>query len=187
MPRRRSIHEILLAAATGAVAGTLATYIMDKSVEAVLGATDQDGRADLTEEELHQGSARSKANVEENLEGEPSTMQLTGQLAQAVLDRPATRRQRELGGYVFHYAYGATAGALYGGLAGSWTTITRGAGVPYGTAVWLVGDEAMITLLRLGRTPDQTPARSHVTSLLGHWAFGVALHLFHGVLQRRRR
>lgn len=187
MPRRQSLHEILLAAATGAIAGTLATYVMDKSVEAVLGATNRDGTADLTTEELHQGSARSKANVEENLEGEPSTMQLTGRLAQAVLDRPATRRQRELGGYAFHYAYGATAGALYGGLAGSWPAITRGAGVPYGTAVWLAGDEAMITLLGLGRSSGKTPARSHVTSLLGHWAFGAALHLLYGLLQGRRR
>lgn len=183
MPRRQpTLADTLTSAAAGAFAGTLATFVMDKSLEAVFHVTGNDRHTEP--QVLHQGSARSKANVQEDLEGEPSTMKLTTRLSSALFDRPATRREREVGGYFFHYAYGAFAGAVYGALAPHWPTITRGAGLPYGTAVWLAADEGMISLLRLGRTPDKTPASAHIASLIGHWAFGLALHVLRRVLPK---
>ena len=58
MPRRQpTLADTLTSAAAGAVAGTLATFVMDKSLEAVFHVTGNDRHTEP--QVLHQGSARA--------------------------------------------------------------------------------------------------------------------------------
>jgi uncharacterized membrane protein YagU involved in acid resistance len=99
--------------------------------------------------------------------------------------RPATRREMELLGMLVHYAFGACVGGLYGAAAEVEPEVTAGAGVPFGTAVWLVADELGIPLTGIADSPLRTPPRLHAYSLAGHFAYGAATELTRRTIRRR--
>lgn len=105
-------------------------------------------------------------------------------LARQVSSRPLPAEQRERLGSVLHYAFGATAGAVYGLLARRWPGVTAGAGLAYATGVWLVADEALVPAMGLADPPHRTPVRRHAYALVGHWAYGAALEAVRRVVTR---
>lgn len=62
--------------------------------------------------------------------------------------------------------------------------MTRGAGLPYGTAVWLIGDEIGIPLTGLAEAPTRTPLRLHAYSLGAHFAYGLMTELTRRTVRR---
>lgn len=66
---------------------------------------------------------------------------------------------------------GAVSGAVYGIAAEFAPAVTGGAGVPFGTAVWLVADDLAVPALGLSDSPPDYPASMHAYSLASH--FGV--------------
>lgn len=93
------------------------------------------------------------------------------------LSRPATPTERERLGTAVHYAFGATAGALYGALADRNPMTTLGGGMLYGLAVLLVADELALPAMTLAPKPSETPARLHAYAVGAHLAYGLGLEL----------
>jgi uncharacterized membrane protein YagU involved in acid resistance len=98
--------------------------------------------------------------------------------------RPATRREMEVLGMVVHYAFGGVVGGLYGAAAEIEPEVTTGAGIPFGTAVWLVADELGIPLTGIADSPLRTPPRLHAYSLAGHLAYGLATEMTRRAIRR---
>ena len=93
-----------------------------------------------------------------------------------VTERPLTPREKQLGGPVMHYLFGAGMGAVYGLLSSVWPGVRRGAGVPFGVAVWAVADEVALPLLGLAHPPQAYPLRTHAEMLAAHVVFGYTTH-----------
>lgn len=93
-------------------------------------------------------------------------------------------RQRVIAGEIVHYAFGAITGGIYGGLAEYQPWTTAGAGLVFGTGVFLAADKTSMPWLGLIPPPwTETPAAQ-----LEHWAahlvFGVAGELTRRVLRQ---
>lgn len=74
-------------------------------------------------------------------------------------------------GYVFHYGYGAAAGAGYAWAAERFPWIRAGFGTAFGAALWAVGDEVPIAALGIS-DPFEKSAASHLGALGAHLVFG---------------
>ena len=55
--------------------------------------------------------------------------------------RELSKDEKDIGGAVAHYVFGATTGALYGVGAELFPGVAAGVGLPFGVAVWLMADE----------------------------------------------
>jgi putative membrane protein len=79
-----------------------------------------------------------------------------------------TQREKEIAGPALHYGFGVLTGALYGALAELSPAVTWGAGLPFGTAVWLGADEVAVPAFRLAGPPWEHPPMVHARALAAH-------------------
>jgi uncharacterized membrane protein YagU involved in acid resistance len=89
------------------------------------------------------------------------------------LHQELTPREKDAAGTAFHYAMGATSGALYGAVAEFARGATMGAGLPFGAAVWVVADEALVPAAGLSKSPSEYPLSIHAYSFASHLVFGL--------------
>jgi putative membrane protein len=106
---------------------------------------------------------------------ENAAVVLAAKIAGPLLGRPLSGQERELGGAVLHYAFGAGTGAVYGALVERAPRVTMGRGLPFGATVWLIADEGAMPAL--GVTPPRTklPRAAHISSLAGHLVYGLTV------------
>lgn len=127
---------------------------------------------------LQQGSPRQGIGLELRAEGkDEQTDDATERLANAIsvkaFDRELTKREKDAAGTAFHYAMGATSGALYGAVAEMSPGATVGVGLPFGVAVWIVADEGLVPAAGLSKSPTEYPLSIHAYSLASHLVFGL--------------
>ena len=72
-----------------------------------------------------------------------------------------------------HYAFGTVVGGVYGVVAEFAPVVTTGAGVPFGTAVWLGADEIAVPALGLSKPPTQYPLSKHLYAIASHFVYGL--------------
>ena len=107
--------------------------------------------------------------------GEPAedtTVRTASALSRGLLGRSLTEREKRFAGPLVHYAFGTLVGGLYGAAAEKNASVAAGAGLPFGTAFWLVADETVVPLLRLSGPPGRYPLSLHVYALASHLVFG---------------
>jgi uncharacterized membrane protein YagU involved in acid resistance len=68
-------------------------------------------------------------------------------------------------------------GAVYGAMAEITPRATFGAGLPYGTAVFLGADELTVPALGLSKPPKEYPASTHLYGLASHLVYGLSLEM----------
>jgi Protein of unknown function (DUF1440) len=98
-------------------------------------------------------------------------------IAVGVFDHELTKREKEKAGTAVHYAFGMGTGAVYGAAAELAPVLTSGAGLPFGTAVWLAADEGIVPLLGLSKSPTEYPLSTHAYSLASHFVYGLTAEL----------
>jgi putative membrane protein len=105
-------------------------------------------------------------------QGEDATMAVAVKISRA-LGRPLNKEQEKKVGPIVHYAFGALMGGVYGMLAEGAPQIKRGAGIPFGTALFATADEIAVPALGLSRLPTETPLSSHLYGLASHAVYGI--------------
>ncbi len=88
-------------------------------------------------------------------------------------DEPDEKAKEKLGQAV-HWGYGVLVGGLYGALRPAADVPDLVAGLGYGTALWVLGDEIMVPLLGLSAGPTAHSIPDHAKALGAHLAFGAA-------------
>jgi hypothetical protein len=144
-------------AARGAVAGAVATWVMDLVTTGLYEA--QSAEVNAREEAARPGGRSSVGNLIARME------EVTG----IELDD----RQRDILGQVVHYGLGVAPGAVYGVLRGRLPLVGAGRGLLYGLALFIVNDEYMNTRLGLAGPYDAYPVATHWRGLVGHAALGI--------------
>ncbi len=84
-----------------------------------------------------------------------------------------SRRQLEAAGWVLHYGFGTTAGALYAVLAEKSEFVTKGFGAGFGTVFFAIGDAFAPEDLKPKVNDSRTV--SEIYEWLTHVVYGVAL------------
>jgi putative membrane protein len=185
--RSLGLGDICRGAAAGAIGGFAASWVMNQFMMAAQRRAEQTGEPD----ERHQArqpdsSASSPQQQKEKRQrqqdgssssgsGEDATVKTAQVISRNLFDHELSQEEKEVAGPAVHYAYGALIGSLYGAVAEVWPTIATGFGMPYGVAVWALGDEIAVPALRLGPPPTQVPAEKHADFLAAHIVYGIAL------------
>lgn len=110
---------------------------------------------------------------QERVEGENANELAAHAIAEHTIHRPLTREELELAAPAVHYAFGATMGALYGGLHETSRFVRAVGGSGLGMAVWAGADGIAVPLLGLSQPKDQYPLETHAQSSAAHVVFGV--------------
>lgn len=106
-------------------------------------------------------------------EQDDATVETAKVISRAVFDHELQESEKKPAGAVVHYAFGTATGGLYGALAEVSPQVTTAAGLPFGTAFWLIADEISVPLLKLSKGPTEYPVSTHVYALASHLVYGM--------------
>lgn len=89
-------------------------------------------------------------------------------------DTPAESRKKKIAEPLMHYAFGALAGGLYGGLMAKAPLATLGGGSLYGAAVGLVADQIAAPVFGFSAPPVRRPLARHLQALGTNLVYSLA-------------
>ena len=151
----------------GAIAGAVATWVMDK-VTTTLHEKETTG-ARRRENRARRGRVVSAAAAEKGAR---------------IAGTSLTAKQRRQTGAALHWTLGIGAGAAYGVLRRRVPNTGRLVGLSFGTGFWLVLDEVVVPALGLAPGPRALPWQTHARGLAGHLSFGAVTDATLKVLDR---
>lgn len=176
----------------GLVAGTLgglaASWVMNQ-FQAVLSQVGQSenkphGAQASQPGEPHHGVSKQLQQSGAEESSDNATERTANALAQTFLHQRLSQQQKETGGTFVHYAMGATSGGLYGSAAEFVPPVKLGAGAPFGAAVWLLADEALVPALGLSKSPTAYPPSTHASALASHLVYGLTTEAVRRAVRR---
>jgi hypothetical protein len=141
----------------GAIAGSVATWVMDLVTTS------------LYEAQPKEVTAREQAALPN---GKSSVENLVDRI-EALSGMQPGDRQRALLAQGIHYSLGAVPGALYVTMRRRVPLIGAGGGLLYGAALFLINDEWLNWRLGLAGPPQAYPPQTHFRGLVGHLVLGA--------------
>jgi putative membrane protein len=174
-------RDVLKGVTAGVIGGLVASVVMNKFQQALHKIAEGEERSHGAQS-MQQGSPRRGAGEmlrERGVDSEDddAAERTASAIAVGVFDHELTKSEKETAGTAVHYAFGVGTGALYGAAAELSPALTAGAGLPFGTAVWLAADEGLVPLLGLSKTPTEYPLSTHAYSLASHFVYGLTTEL----------
>jgi putative membrane protein len=134
------------------------------------GSSEEPRRSKPHEQERSQKSRSHKGH---NGEEDAATLKAASAISEGVFDYSLSKDEKKVAGVAAHYAMGATSGAIYGAMAEFTPRVSAGAGIPFGTVVWLVADEMLLPALGLSKPPTEYPISKHAYGLAAHFVYGL--------------
>jgi putative membrane protein len=124
---------------------------------------------------ISSGTRQPTAAAEQE-QDEDATVTVANGIAVA-LRRPLPADKKPLAGSIVHYAFGASVGGLYGGLATVVPRATVALGLPFGVAVWLGAHVIMVPALGLAAPPTRQPPLKEAFEFVSHLVYGAVTEL----------
>jgi uncharacterized membrane protein YagU involved in acid resistance len=142
----------------GAIAGGVATWVMDQVTTGMLASQPPE----VTEREK---AARPN--------GQSALENLVDRVA-ATLDVELDPSDKATVTQGAHYGLGVVPGAAYALFRRRLPFVGAGRGILYGFLLWAVNDEYLATRLGIAGPPEAYPPETHLRGLVGHLVLGVA-------------
>jgi hypothetical protein len=146
-------------AVRGAIAGAVATWVMDLVTTALL-----DGQAEEVTAREEAGRANGKSSIANMVDRFEREMGV-----EIPDDRRAMVEQ------LVHYGLGIGPGALYGVLRDRVPLVGAGRGVLFGLLLWSVNDEYLNTALGFAGPFEAYPPETHWRGFVGHLVLGATM------------
>jgi uncharacterized membrane protein YagU involved in acid resistance len=185
--RRSRYHRQCLAKgiAAGLVAGLVGSWAMNKfqSLWTPRQNRENSNTAGQPDTRQAQDDRREVPPDDPIRDDEDATSKLAGKIAQVVFHRELNRDQRRALSPFVHYGFGAFAGAVYGGIAEFFPRASFGAGLPFGSALFIAADELGVPAMGLSKGPSQYPLSSHLYGLASHLVYGATAELLRRTLR----
>ena len=154
MPNKReSIRADLI---KGAVAGAVATWVMDRVTTIMY----QRERADVR-------------RAENEARGGRTAYETAAEKAAVMVGSKLDDDQAARAGMLIHWALGIGAGAAYAVVRRRLRFLGKTAGTAFGTGFWALMDEGIVPMLGLTPGPRAFPWQTHARGLAGHLSFGT--------------
>lgn len=141
------------------------------------GDTGKEAKSKAQETEGQQGLHQSE-DLDEN-----ATVMTAKRISRKLFEHELSESEKQWAGPAVHYGYGSIVGALYGGLAELLPVTSAGLGLPFGFALWLLGDEIAVPALGLGKHPKEYSPQVHADALAAHFMYGATTDLLRRVLR----
>jgi len=168
----------VLGALAGALGGVAGAWTMVRFNHAIGGGSSRAGDA-----HPHRRVSAQPNDTDATFSDEPGSMQAASAIAEPFVGRPLRENEKEVGGPVVHYLFSAVMGALYGAAAEVQPSAAAGAGIPFGTAVWVAADEIGMPLAGFASDPRNYPLSRHAAALGSHIVFGVTVEAVRRLLR----
>jgi hypothetical protein len=133
----------------------------------------------------HRRQRAQPNDTDSTISDEPASIQVAEAVAEPIVGRQLTEREKTVGGSVAHYAFGALVGAMYGAAAETRPSTAAGGGVPFGVSVWLGADELGLPAVGLAAAPQNYPLSRHAAAFASHVVFGVTVECVRRMLRGR--
>ncbi|MBV9209516.1 MAG: hypothetical protein JOZ52_02740, partial [Acidobacteria bacterium] len=144
--RRVRGDDVLKGLAAGFVGGLVASFVMNQ-FQALCGKLMEGVERSHGAQSLQQGKPDNEdkpVNPENDEESDDATERLASAISENIFGKELTKPEKESAGTVIHYVYGTATGAFYGAAAELAPVVTAGVGMPFGTLVWVAGDEGAV-------------------------------------------
>jgi putative membrane protein len=162
--------------AAGIAGGLFASWVMNR-FQAGLSRLQSARKSS----EPEQGSGMpARGNGDEGArpqQDEPATVKAAVAVSERVFGHHLGEEEKEAAGSAVHYVFGAMAGGVYGAVAEHWPAARAGAGLGFGSALWLISDETAVPLAGLSKGPQAYPVGSHLSALAAHLVYGATTEL----------
>jgi len=169
--------DVLKGLAAGIVGGLIAAVVMNQFQKTlgkiITGEERSHGAQSLQTGAPHRGAGRMLEKHGAEDADDDSAERLAQTISVGIFDKELTEREKDKVGTAFHYAYGISMGAVYGAAAEIYPQTTLGAGMPYGTLIWIGADEVVVPLLGLSKSSDEYPLSIHASALASHLVYGL--------------
>ncbi len=170
--------EVLKGLAAGLFAGLVASWTMNQFQTVWSNMAEEDKQSKGKKSSQQSGGRKGKQGKEQSQEGgDDATVKAAEAISESVFDHELTKSEKKVAGPAVHYAMGATSGAIYGAMAELTPFVTIGTGLPFGTAVWLIADEAALPALGLSESPTDIPISKHAYALASHFVYGLTTEI----------
>lgn len=128
--------------------------------------------------------ARQQKPPADQHQDEDATVKVADGIARWLLHRPLPEDKKPLAGNLVHYAFGASVGALYGGVAAVVPRVTTAVGLPFGVAVWLGAHVITVPALGLAEPPTRRPRSKEGLEFVLHLVYGAVTELVRRLARR---
>jgi uncharacterized membrane protein YagU involved in acid resistance len=116
--------------------------------------------------------------LQQQSDGEDATMKTADKIVETVTGgQHLSHEQREVGGPIVHYSFGALMGGLYGGLAECTDVAKAGFGTTFGAVLFATADLLGVPAAKLGPWPNEYPVSSLANPLATHLVYGATTEL----------
>lgn len=180
--------KIIKSIGAGLASGLIASWIMNQFQSALSKITDEPDKAHGAQSIQSGSPDRGVASYlqERGLDDDrdDAAERLSNFVSVGVLDHELSKEEKDTGGRVFHYIFGASNGALYGAASEVFPPLTLGAGLPFGAAIWVVADELVVPALGLSKWAPDYPPSKHAYALTSHLIYGFTTHAVFTVLRK---
>ena len=114
---------------------------------------------------------------------EDETMKAAEAIVHTTTGDHLSRAEKEKGGPIVHYAFGALTGGLYGGLAEYSTKVTSGFGTSFGGVLFSTADLLAVPALNLAPPPSDQAASALATPFAAHIVYGATTEFVRRILR----
>jgi uncharacterized membrane protein YagU involved in acid resistance len=129
----------------GLIAGLVASWTMNRFQDVWVKVSVNGASSDTKNREPEQ-----PASVDHD-EQDDTTVKAASVFSEGVFGHRLTKDEKKIAGSAVHYSLGTGVGGFYGAVAEVVPEVTKGAGIPFGAAFWLVVDETAVPLLGLSK------------------------------------
>ena len=177
--------DVMKGLAAGVAGGLVAAWAMNQFQawwsRAATGTERSHGAQSLQQGAPPGSVAPGRPAEDERLD---ATERVASALSEGVAGRELSEGEKEAGGALVHYAFGAATGAAYGAAAEFAPAVTAGAGAPFGALVWLAADEGVVPALGLSKPPTEYPLWIHAYALASHAVYGLTAEVVRRAVRR---
>ena len=167
--------------AAGIAGGLVASLLMNLFIESVGPKLTNGLQTDAERARAEREAA--EATEEPAARKEDATMKAAGALAKAFAGRELTYEQKQVGGPIVHYAFGAAMGGLYGALSEYSPIVTAGAGAAYGGVLFAGADMIAVPALNLSGSSGEATISSLATPFAAHLVYGAVTEMVRRLLR----
>jgi putative membrane protein len=172
MGKQKSLVRGILAGMAG---GLAAAWVMNQFMAGPGQKLQQAVQSDQESREQQAHSSEPK---------EDATMKAADAIVHTATGDHLSRAEEEEGGPIVHYAFGALAGGLYGGLAEYSSKVTSGFGTSFGGTLFSTADLLAVPVLNFGPSPTDQPASALASPFAAHIVYGATTEFVRRILRR---
>src|SRR5690348_22923 len=147
--------HVLRGMAAGLLAGFAASWVMNQfqELQPVHAPQPQEPGMGASQGQSQPRQQQAGGSSQE----ENATVKTAETISRNLFGHELSDQEKQIAGPVVHYGYGSVIGAIYGGMTELLPITGAGFGLPFGAALWLLGDEVAVPALGLAKAPTEYP------------------------------